>query len=148
MDQDSGLALRALQSRDAIDLLSDKWRISIIHLLRKGALRTGELRSAIEEISPKMLTQTWRGMERDGLGTRTVYPVAPPHVRYELTKMGLSVIRPIQSLCHWAKAHVAERDAARARFDLARRLSAENPGNASKRLSTSRRRHSTYVAKI
>ncbi len=64
-----------------------------------------------------MLTQTLRGMERAGLLTRKIFPVAPSRVEYELAKMGLNLIEPVQKLCHWAKAHVAERDAARARFD-------------------------------
>jgi DNA-binding HxlR family transcriptional regulator len=119
----------ALESRDAIELLTDKWRISVLHLLRHGALRPHELQNAIEEISPKMLTQTLRGMERDGLLTRKVHPVAPPHVEYELTGMALSLLSPLQTLCHWAKDHVAERDAARARFDLA---AAQKPTRTSK----------------
>ena len=128
-----GLKSRALQSRDAIELLADKWRIAIIHLLRDGALRTRELQNAIEEVSPKMLTQTLRGMERDGILIRTVHPATPPHVEYELTKMGLSIIPPIQELCHWAKAHIGERDAARARFDLAaKRADARKPARTSK----------------
>src|SRR5580658_7758069 len=113
------LKTKALQSRDAIELLADRWRIVILHLLRNRALRTHQLQSAIEQVSPKMLTQTLRGMERDGLVNRTMHPVAPPHVEYELTKMGRNVIKPIQTLCRWAKAHVAERDAARERFDTA-----------------------------
>lgn len=113
------LKLTALQSRDAIELLSEKWRIAILHLLQEGPLRTHELQSAIDAVSPKMLTQTLRGMERDGLVKRTVHPVAPPHVEYELTKMGRSVIKPLRAVCHWARAHVAERDMARTRFDLA-----------------------------
>ena len=118
----------ALQSREAIELLSPKWRITIIHLLTNGTLRTGKLQDAISDISPKVLTQTLRGMERDGLLTRTVYPVTPPRVEYRLTKMGLSIIPPVRELCHWAKAHAAERDAARARFDLsARRQHASEP---------------------
>ena len=121
MTRKPALSCTALQSRDAIELLSEKWRIAILHLLRNGVLRTHQLQGAIQEVSPKMLTQTLRGMERDGLVSRTVYPVAPSRVEYELTKMGLSVIRPIQDLCHWAEAHVIERDAARARFDLAKR---------------------------
>jgi DNA-binding HxlR family transcriptional regulator len=109
----------ALQSRDAIELLSDKWRIALLHLLEEGALRNHELQKAIEEVSPKMLPQTLRGMERDGLITRTVRRASPRRVEYELTEMGKSVIAPIRALCHWARTHIAERDAARARFDLA-----------------------------
>ena len=108
---------RALQSRDAIELLSDKWRIAILHVLTPGPLRTGELQRAIEEVSPKVLTQTLRAMERDGLIDRRVFPVVPPRVEYELTDMGRSVLKPLRDLCHWAKAHVSQRDIARRRFD-------------------------------
>ena len=118
------LKFTVLQSRDAIELLSDKWRIALLHLLENGPLRNHELQSAIEEVSPKMLTQTLRGMERDGLITRTVHRASPPRVEYELTEMGSSVIAPIRKLCHWAKEHIGERDASRARFDLA----ANSPG--------------------
>jgi DNA-binding HxlR family transcriptional regulator len=110
---------RASQSRDAIELLSNKWRITILHVLRDGPLRTTDLQAAIPEISPKVLTQTLRGMERDGLIDRTIYRVVPPKVEYAVTAMGRSVIKPLQELCHWAKAHVAERDAARRRYDQA-----------------------------
>ncbi len=110
-----------MQSKDAIELLSHKWRIAILHLLRDGPLRTGELQNAITEVSPKVLTQTLRAMERDGLIGRKVYPVAPPRVEYSLTNMGASLIGPLQDLCHWAQAHVQERDEARARYDLAAR---------------------------
>ena len=108
---------RALQSRDAIELLSNKWRITVIHILRDGPLRTGEIQSAIPEVSPKVLTQTLRGMERDGLVHREIYSVVPPRVEYGLTPMGKSLIRPLEDLCHWAKGHIKERDAARSKFD-------------------------------
>jgi len=108
---------RALQSRDAIELLSDKWRIPILHLLDAGPQRSGELQRAIPEVSPKVLTQTLRGMERDGLILRTVHAIVPPRVEYRLTQMGKSVIAPLRELCHWAKAHVTERDRSRRDFD-------------------------------
>jgi len=108
---------RVLQSRDAIELLSDKWRISILHVLDAGPQRTGELQRAIPEVSPKVLTQTLRGMERDGLILRTVHAIVPPRVEYRLTPMGRSLIDPLRGLCHWAKAHVAERDRSRREFD-------------------------------
>ena len=108
---------RALQSRAAIEAIADKWRIPIIHILRDGPLRTSEIQTAIAEVSPKVLTQTLRGMERDGLLLREVYPVVPPHVEYSLTAMGKSLIKPLEELCHWAKSTLAERDAARSRFD-------------------------------
>jgi DNA-binding HxlR family transcriptional regulator len=71
----------------------------------------------MEEISPKVLTQTLRGLERDGLIERKIYKMVPPHVEYHLTGMGRSVLKPLGELCHWAKAHVEGRDAARKRFD-------------------------------
>jgi len=108
---------RVLQSRDAIELLADKWRISILHVLDAGPQRSGELQRAIPEVSPKVLTQTLRGMERDGLILRTVHAIVPPRVEYRLTPMGRSLIDPLRGLCHWAKAHVAERDRSRREFD-------------------------------
>jgi DNA-binding HxlR family transcriptional regulator len=108
---------RALQSRDAIELLAEKWRITILHLLEAGWMRSGELQKAIPDVSPKVLTQTLRSMERDGLVERRVYPVVPPRVEYALTTMGRSLIEPLRDLCHWAKAHVAERDRARREYD-------------------------------
>jgi len=112
---------RALESKDAIELLSSKWRITVLHILRDGPLRTSEIQCAINEVSPKVLTQTLRGMERDGLIDRQIFSVVPPRVEYALTNMGRSLIKPLQELCHWAKAHVTERDQARSRFDLAAR---------------------------
>ena len=117
MNRPTSLRARALQSRDAIELLSDKWRITILHLLVPGVLRTGELQKSMTDVSPKVLTQTLRGMERDGLVKRTVYPVVPPRVEYQLTEMGASLVKPLRELCHWAEAHVKERDRARGEFD-------------------------------
>ena len=114
---------RALESRDAIEVLADKWRIPILHVLSPGPLRTGELQRAIEEVSPKVLTQTLRAMERDGLIARRVHTVVPPRVEYELTGMGRSVLKPLRELCLWAKAHVQERDLARRRYDFSRKRS-------------------------
>jgi DNA-binding HxlR family transcriptional regulator len=108
---------KALQSQDAVELLASKWRVTILHILRDGPLRTGEIQSAVSGVSPKVLTQTLRGMERDGLIVRTIHSVVPPRVEYALTVMGTSLLGPLQDLCHWAKAHVHERDEARLRFD-------------------------------
>jgi len=109
--------LRALQSRDAIELLSDKWRIPILHVLSPAPLRSGELQKAMSEVSPKVLTQTLRRMERDGLISRMVYTVVPPKVEYRITSMGRSLLGPLRDLCLWAKAHGKERDQARRNFD-------------------------------
>jgi DNA-binding HxlR family transcriptional regulator len=113
-----GIHDRALQSRYAVELLSEKWRIVVLHLLTSGPLRTGELQRAIGGVSPKMLTQTLRGLERDGLIERRIASVVPARVEYHITGMGESVIPLLRDLCRWAKAHAAERDAARRRFDV------------------------------
>lgn len=111
------LRFRALQSRDAIELIADKWRIPILHVLSPAPLRSGELQRAMTEVSPKVLTQTLRRMERDGLISRTIYPVVPPKVEYRITGMGRSLLAPLRQLCLWAKAHGKERDQARVEFD-------------------------------
>jgi DNA-binding HxlR family transcriptional regulator len=74
----------------------------------------------MEEVSSKVLTQTLRSMERDGLISRKVYTVVPPRVECQLTSMGKSLIVPLRNLCHRAKAHVEERDRARRDFDKSR----------------------------
>ena len=105
------LRLRALQSRDAIELIADKWRIPILHVLSPAPLRSGELQKAMADVSPKVLTQTLRRMER------TVYAVVPPKVEYQITGMGRSLLAPLRELCLWAKEHGKERDRARHDFD-------------------------------
>jgi DNA-binding HxlR family transcriptional regulator len=117
MSKAQSLRVLALQSQDAIELLASKWRITILHLLRSGPLRHTQLQRAIEPISPKMLTQTLRGMERDGLIERHIHRVIPPHVEYQLNPMGESLIPLLRNLCHWAKANAKRRDEARHRFD-------------------------------
>ena len=123
MSEDSPLRGRALQSQDAVKLLSDKWRITLLHLLTLGPQRAKSLQKAISKISPKVLTQTLRGMERDGLISRKPYPSVPPRVEYQLTEMGTSVIEPLKTLCLWAEAHAAERDRARREFDARKKKS-------------------------
>jgi len=98
--------------------IGDKWVVLIVRLLgRKGPRRFNELRREIGTISQRMLTLSLRGLERDGLVTRTVYPTIPPRVEYELTPLGRSLMVPIEALGNWAFAHREEMDAARARFD-------------------------------
>jgi DNA-binding HxlR family transcriptional regulator len=98
--------------------IGDKWVVLIVRLLgRKGPRRFNELRREIGTISQRMLTLSLRGLERDGLVTRTVYPSIPPRVQYDLTPLGRSLMVPINALGNWAFAHREEMDAARARFD-------------------------------
>lgn len=113
----SSIRNRALRSRDAVELLSNKWRIPTLHLLQFGPLRANQLQRAIDGISAKVLTQTLRGLERDGLVEREMFKVLPPHVEYDLTEMGKDVIPLLRTLCHWAEANVPKRDQARQRFD-------------------------------
>jgi DNA-binding HxlR family transcriptional regulator len=110
---------KVLLARDAIELLSNKWRVAILQVLRDGPMRTNELQRAMREVSAKVLTQTLRGMERDGLIDHRTYDVMPPRVEYALTDMGASSIKPLQALSNWAKAHITERDFSRRKFDLA-----------------------------
>jgi DNA-binding HxlR family transcriptional regulator len=123
MSQDFSLRSRALQSRDAVELLSDKWRITLLHVLTPGPQRAKALQKAITKISPKVLTQTLRGMERDGLISRKIYASVPPRVEYQLTDMGASLIDPLKTLCLWAEAHTEERNQARREFDARQRKS-------------------------
>lgn len=126
---------RALESRDAIELLSSKWRITIFHLLTPGALRASELQRAVQEVSPKVLTQTLRGLERDGLVQRHVRSAIPAHVEYQLTEMGKSVIPHLHNLCLWAKANAEIRDEARRRFDQFHENPSSLMGSRKKRLA-------------
>src|SRR5262252_4958011 len=118
---------RALESRDAIELVANKWRIAVLHLLTQNALRTGDLQRGLIDVSPKVLTQTLRSMERDGLIERTVFAVVPPRVEYGLTAMGRSLLAPLRELCLWARANRNERDTARRRFDQNARNSEVTP---------------------
>lgn len=117
MTKPQSLRQRALQSRDAIELLSDKWRIPALHVLTPGPLRAGQLQKAMAGVSAKVLTETLRGMERDGLITRKLYAAVPPKVEYTLTQMGRSALWPLRDLCQWAEKHAEERDRARLEFD-------------------------------
>jgi DNA-binding HxlR family transcriptional regulator len=108
-------------SRRLLDTIGDKWAsLTIVALGLGGRLRFSELAARIDGVSQKMLTQTLRGLERDGLLTRTVTPSVPVRVDYELTPLGVSLLGPISHLKDWAEAHMAEVDTARARYDQAR----------------------------
>jgi DNA-binding HxlR family transcriptional regulator len=117
-----GVASVESSCRPVTDILSrigDKWSVMIVMLLAPGPRRFNEMRRAINGISQRMLTLTLRGLERDGLVTRTVFPTIPPRVDYELTELGQSLRKPIEALGEWAFANRSQVDAARARFDQA-----------------------------
>lgn len=115
-----GVASVEASCRPVTDILSrigDKWSVMIVMLLAPGPRRFNEMRRSINGISQRMLTLTLRGLERDGLVTRTVFPTIPPRVDYELTELGQSLCRPIEALAEWAFKNRAHVEAARARFD-------------------------------
>jgi DNA-binding HxlR family transcriptional regulator len=103
--------------REVLDRVGDKWSVYVIHLLGGGTMRFSDLKRSIEGISQRMLTVTLRGLERDGLVTRTVYPVVPPRVDYALTPLGETLLSTVCALVDWSEAHRADIDAARVRYD-------------------------------
>jgi len=107
--------------REVLNRVGDKWSVQIVALLGEGPLRFSELRRSIEGISQRMLTLTLRGLERDGLVTRTVFPGDhgqwPPRVEYELTKLGDTLLEPIQGLAEWAAEYRTSIQEAREKFD-------------------------------
>ena len=102
-------------SRIVLDRIADKWTALIIQVLANGTRRYGALRKEIDGISQKMLTQTLRSLERDGLILRKVYPVASPKVEYSLTRLGRTLIDPLHALCRWSERHLDELQANRSR---------------------------------
>ena len=86
-------------------------------MLIDGPQRFNELKRTIGGISQRMLTLTLRGLERDGLVTRTIFPTIPPRVDYELTDLGRGLAQPVQALGQWAFAHLPEIEGARTSFD-------------------------------
>src|ERR1700709_1920422 len=104
-------------SRQVLDRIGDKWTVLIVIALADGPQRYSELAGRIQRVSQKMLTQTLRGLERDGMLTRTVHASVPPRVDYELTPLGRSLLDPITALEHWATNHMSEGVRARNRHD-------------------------------
>jgi DNA-binding HxlR family transcriptional regulator len=98
-------------------LVGDKWTVLIVVLLGDGPKRFNEIRRMVGGISQRMLTFTLRGLERDGLVTRTVYPTSPQRVDYELTKLGSTLWEAVEPLSSWARVHVSEILTSRKQFD-------------------------------
>jgi DNA-binding HxlR family transcriptional regulator len=104
-------------TRVVLDRIGDKWTVLVIGSLEDGSLRFSELRARIGGVAPKVLTQTLRAMERDGLLTRTVHAQVPPRVDYELTPLGASLTGPIATLTDWAETHLSRILTARETYD-------------------------------
>ena len=119
MDTETAVYAGPCAARALLDRIADKWTALIIGILGQadGAVRFTELRRAIGGISQKMLTQTLRDLERDGLVVRTVYPVIPPKVDYRLTPLGKSLEEPLGALAAWAERHMPEVRRAQVAFD-------------------------------
>ncbi len=123
-EKEVGVLRAGCESRRVLDLIADKWTTLVIYALgQNGTRRFGELNRDIEGISQKMLTQTLRRLERDGLVRRKVYPEVPPRVEYALTELGASLCEPLRALCRWAEEHLPEMDAPQ------ERATAENKEN-------------------
>ena len=97
--------------------VGDKWTVLIVATLGDGSKRFNEIKRTVGGISQRMLTLTLRGLERDGLVTRTVFPTVPPRVDYELTELGHSLWKPVEALGSWARANQDVIAAARQKFD-------------------------------
>ncbi len=108
-------------TRLVLDRIGDRWTVLIVGVLSDGTRRFSELRNAIGGITPKVLTQTLRALERDGLVTRKVYAEVPPRVEYTLTDLGRSLITPIDEVRSWAEQNVEHILATQDRYDLANR---------------------------
>jgi DNA-binding HxlR family transcriptional regulator len=109
---------RGCPSRDLLDRIGDKWTILVLGELGKhGVFRFSELRNQISGVSEKMLTQTLRTLERDGLVLRTVFPEVPVRVQYELTPLGQTLREPLRALRNWSVQHISEVLAARQEYD-------------------------------
>ena len=106
-----------LAVREVLNRVGDKWSVLIVARLGDGTKRFSELRRMIEGISQRMLTLTLKGLERDGLITRTVYPTIPPRVDYQLTKLGRGLLVPITGLANWAGENRQKIQDAREEYD-------------------------------
>ena len=116
--------------RDAIALLSSKWSVDVLLALGDGSRRYHELLGELEPISEKVLTQTLRAMERDGLVDRQVHAEVPPRVDYALTPLGATLAAPMKALGSWSLARGQHVEAARERFDMRRAIQTQQARRA------------------
>jgi DNA-binding HxlR family transcriptional regulator len=126
---ESNVYSKTCPTRELLDRIADKWTTLVIGILSnaKRPVRFGELRREIQGISQKMLTQTLRDLERDGLVVRAVYPVIPPRVEYSLTPLGRTLDEPLRALAVWAQEHLPQVRAAQQAFDARGPAESGNP---------------------
>ena len=108
---------QACPTRQVVTRIGDKWTLLVLYALGDGTRRFSQLRREIDGISQKMLTQTLRGLERDGLIDRYVHATVPPRVDYNLTPLGAGLAEAIATVRVWAYTHMDDIDAARQRYD-------------------------------
>ncbi len=120
----NGDVMNGCRIREILGRVGDKWSLQVIFHLGDGPQRFTGLKRSIDGVSQRMLTVTLRGLERDGIVTRTMYPVIPPRVEYALTPLGGTLLDAAGILVSWADAHLAEVDAARAAYDARARARA------------------------
>lgn len=104
-------------TRKVLDLIGDKWTVLVMGVLKHGPQRFSAILHRVEGVSQKMLTQTLREMERNGLVTRTIYAQVPPRVEYELTSVGRTLTEPMAALTRWAEANIETVMSSQAEFD-------------------------------
>lgn len=105
-------------TRLVLNRIADKWTVLIVGALKEETKRFGQLRREIDGISQKMLTQTLRGLERDGLLTRTIYASIPPKVEYALTPLGLTLVSLLDAIQVWSEANIEAVLKAQATYDI------------------------------
>ena len=108
---------RNCATRTILDRIGDRWTVLVVGALTEGPMRFSELSRRIDGVSQKMLTQTLRGLERDGLVTRTVHAAVPPKVEYELTESGRTLTGPLAALDAWARTHIEDVVRSRLAYD-------------------------------
>ena len=114
---ESNVLLATCPSRTSLARIANKWTAMIVIALSKGPLRFGQVRQAVDGISGKVLADTLRDLERDGLVSRTAYDEMPPRVVYELTPLGHTLREPLTALGRWAETHIEQVETARATYD-------------------------------
>jgi len=118
-----------VRMHEILGRIANRWTALTVQALATGTRRYSELRRELGGVSHKMLTQTLRGLERDGIVERTVHPVVPPKVEYKLTPLGQSLIEPLVMICEWTARHQDEIEAARARYEVANQTRTHTAGS-------------------
>ena len=116
-------------TRQVLDRVADKWTVLIVQSLSSGTLRFAQLRRTVDGISQKVLTNTLRGLERDGIVSRRIYASVPPKVEYSLTDLGRSLCQLVQGVCCWAEANIDQVQVARELYDQSPRNTSLSQSN-------------------